>query len=47
MLKNCRISGFADEINRDFDVQMAVLKELGQKYVVLQRRWNQRSGFDL
>ena len=35
MLKNCRISGFADEINRDFDVQMAVLKELGQKYVEL------------
>ena len=27
MLKNCRISGFADEINRDFDVQMAVLKD--------------------
>lgn len=35
MLNNCSISGFADEINKDFDVQMAVLQELGQKFVEL------------
>lgn len=33
MLKNCRISGFADEINKDFGVQLTVLKELGQEYI--------------
>lgn len=35
MLENCSISGFADEINKDFDVQLSVLQELGQKYVEL------------
>ena len=35
MLSDCRISGFADEINKDFDIQLSVLKELGQEYVCL------------
>lgn len=35
MLKNCDISGFADEINKEFEVQLAVLQELGQTYVEL------------
>ena len=35
MLSDCRISGFADEINKDFDIQLSVLKELGQEYVEL------------
>lgn len=35
MLKDCRISGFADEIIKDFDTQLAVLKELGQDYIEL------------
>lgn len=35
MLKNCVISGFADEIHPQLDVQMEVLKELGQKYIEL------------
>lgn len=35
MLDQCQISGFADEINEDFNVQLDVLKELGQKYIEL------------
>lgn len=35
MLNNCQISGFADEIQKDFGVQLAVMQELGQKYVEL------------
>ncbi len=35
MLRDCLISGFADEINRDFDVQLKTLQELGQKYIEL------------
>lgn len=35
MLDKCQISGFADEINKDFEVQLAVLRELGQKYIEL------------
>ena len=35
MLSDCRISGFADEINKDFDIQLSVLKELGQEYLEL------------
>lgn len=35
MLDNCRISGFADEINKDFNVQLKVLKELGQEFIEL------------
>lgn len=35
MLDKCRISGFADEINKNFDTQLAILKELGQEYVEL------------
>lgn len=35
MLEQCRISGFADEINKDFNVQLKVLEELGQDYVEL------------
>lgn len=35
MLNKCRISGFADEINEDFDVQLNVLNELGQEYIEL------------
>lgn len=33
MIKDCKISGFADEINGKFQVQLQVMKELGQKYV--------------
>ncbi len=35
MLKVCKISGFADEIDKSFDTQLDVLKELGQKYIEL------------
>ena len=35
MLRDCLISGFADEINRDFGVQLKTLQELGQKYIEL------------
>ena len=35
MLKDCRISGFADEIDGSLDRQIEVLKELGQTYIEL------------
>lgn len=35
MLETCKITGFADEIHRDLDVQLQVLAELGQKYIEL------------
>lgn len=35
MLEKCIITGFADEIHRDFDVQLEVIEELGQKYIEL------------
>lgn len=35
MLENCKISGFADEIDASFDKQLEVLSELGQKYIEL------------
>lgn len=35
MLNQCRMTGFADEIDRQFDVQLQVLEELGQKYLEL------------
>lgn len=35
MLKNCKISGFADEINKSMEVQLEVMAELGQKYIEL------------
>lgn len=35
MLDQCRISGFADEIHGSLDVQLEVLKELGQEYIEL------------
>ena len=35
MLEKCKISGFADEIDSSFDVQLRVLKELGQKFLEL------------
>lgn len=35
MLEKCRISGFADEIHKDFTIQLSVLKELGQSYLEL------------
>ncbi len=35
MLKQTMISGFADEIDSSFDVQLRVLKELGQDYLEL------------
>lgn len=35
MLENCKISGFADEIDKDFSVQMGLLKKLDQHYVEL------------
>ena len=35
MLEACKITGFADEIHRDLDVQLQVLAELGQKYIEL------------
>ncbi len=35
MLEKCIITGFADEIHRDFDVQLALLAKLGQKYIEL------------
>lgn len=34
MLNKCIISGFADEIDKDLDIQIEVLHELGQKYIV-------------
>lgn len=33
MLKNCKISGFADEIDESMDVQIALLEKLGVKYI--------------
>lgn len=35
MLEKCIITGFADEIHRDFDVQLEVIGKLGQKYIEL------------
>ena len=35
MLEACKITGFADEIHRDLDVQLQVLAELNQKYIEL------------
>lgn len=35
MLKDCRISGFADEIDENFSVQLEVMGQLGQRYVEL------------
>ena len=35
MLEKCRISGFADEIDQNFDEQIRVLSELGQKFLEL------------
>ncbi len=35
MLKDCKISGFADEIDGSLDRQIEVLKELGQTYIEL------------
>lgn len=35
MLERCNITGFADEIDSKFDVQLEVLGELGQKYIEL------------
>ena len=35
MLENCKISGFADEINEKLEIQLEVLPELGQKYIEL------------
>ena len=35
MLENCKISGFADEINEKLEIQLEVLAELGQKYIEL------------
>ena len=33
MLNKCLISGFADEIENDLDIQIDVLKQLGQEYI--------------
>ena len=35
MLDKCIITGFADEIDASFDVQLRVLNEIGQKYIEL------------
>lgn len=35
MLEKCKITGFADEIDTQFDVQIQVLELLGQKYLEL------------
>ena len=35
MLDKCKISGFADEIAADFDEQLRVLTDLGQKFLEL------------
>lgn len=35
MLEKCIITGFADEIHRDLDVQLEVIGKLGQKYIEL------------
>lgn len=35
MLEKSLISGFADEIDSAFDVQLGVLESLGQKYIEL------------
>lgn len=35
MLNQCKISGFADEINKDFNIQLRVLNEIEQKYIEL------------
>lgn len=31
--QNVKISGFADEIHEDFEIQLSVMKKLGQKYI--------------
>jgi sugar phosphate isomerase/epimerase len=33
MLENCKLSGFADEIHQDIEVQINLLKNLGQNYI--------------
>lgn len=33
MLNKCIISGFADEIDKDLDIQIGVLHQLGQEYI--------------
>lgn len=33
ILKNCKISGFADEIHKEMDVQIALLKELSMNWI--------------
>ena len=35
MLDKCIITGFADEIDASFDVQLRVLNEIGQNYIEL------------
>lgn len=35
MLSQCNITGFADEIDAQFDIQLQVLESLGQKYLEL------------
>lgn len=35
MLEHCRISGFADEIDKSLSIQIEVLNKLGQKYIEL------------
>ncbi|MBR3823806.1 MAG: sugar phosphate isomerase/epimerase [Lachnospiraceae bacterium] len=35
MLNKCIITGFADEIHRDLDVQLEIIGDLGQKYIEL------------
>ncbi|MBE5961270.1 MAG: sugar phosphate isomerase/epimerase, partial [Lachnospiraceae bacterium] len=35
MLEKCKITGFADEIDEKLEIQLEVLKELGQKYMEL------------
>lgn len=35
MLEQCKMTGFADEIDAQFDVQLEVLESLGQKYLEL------------
>lgn len=35
MLKECKISGFSDEIDQSIDKQIDVLQEIGQKYIEL------------
>ena len=33
MLNHCNISGFADEINDNFDIQLHVLQKINQRYI--------------